>query len=72
MVLITISFGALFEAYWFNWDYRANTNNYLESAELQNKVLTAYENIDQVYNFYQSRRKYPRWKCRDRKRLKGL
>ena len=54
VVLITISFGALFEAYWFNWDYLANTNNYLESAELQNKVLTAYENIDQVYNFYQS------------------
>lgn len=53
VVLITISFGALFEAYWFNWDYLANTNNYLESAELQNKVLTAYENIDQVYNFYQ-------------------
>lgn len=54
VAFITISFGALFEAYWFNWDYLANTNNYLESAELQNKVLTAYENIDQVYNFYQS------------------
>jgi signal transduction histidine kinase len=54
VVLITISFGALFEAYWFNWDYLANTNNYLESGELENKVLTAYENIDQVYNFYQS------------------
>lgn len=54
VVLITISFGALFEAYWFNWDYMANTNNYLESAELENKVLTAYDNIDLVYNFYQS------------------
>lgn len=54
VVLVTISFGALFEAYWFNWDYLANTNNYLESAELQNKVLTAYDHIDQVYNFYQS------------------
>ena len=54
VAFITLSFGALFEAYWFNWDYMANTNNYLESAELQNKVLTAYENIDQVYNFYQS------------------
>ena len=54
VALITISFGALFEVYWFNWDYRANTNNYLESIELENKVLTAYENIDQVYNFYQS------------------
>ncbi len=54
VAFITISFGALFEAYWFNWDYQANTNNYLESAELQNKVLTAYDDIDQVYNFYQS------------------
>lgn len=54
VVFITLSFGALFESYWFNWDYLANTNNYLESAELENKVLTAYDNIDLVYNFYQS------------------
>ncbi|MBC3805072.1 hypothetical protein GH808_11590 [Acetobacterium fimetarium] len=32
----------------------ANTNNYLESAELEDKVLTAYDDIDQVYNFYKS------------------
>ncbi len=54
VAFITVSFGALFESYWFNWDYLANTNNYLESAELENKVLTAYDNIDRVYNFYQS------------------
>jgi len=54
VVFITLSFGALFESYWFNWDYLANTNNYLESAELENKVLTAYDHIDLVYNFYQS------------------
>jgi len=54
VVFITISLGSLFEAYWFNWDYMANTNNYLESAELENKVLTAYDRIDRVYNFYQS------------------
>ncbi|PKM73454.1 MAG: hypothetical protein CVU92_06695 [Firmicutes bacterium HGW-Firmicutes-17] len=54
VVFITVSFGALFESYWFNWDYLANTNNYLESAELENKVLTAYDRIERVYNFYQS------------------
>ena len=54
IVFITVSFGALFEVYWFNWDGMANTNNYLESAELEDKVLTAYDDIDQVYNFYKS------------------
>ena len=54
IVFITLSFGALFEVYWFNWDGMANTNNYLESAELENKVLTAYDDIDLVYNFYKS------------------
>jgi len=54
IVFITVSFGALFEVYWNNWDGRANTNNYLESAELEDKVLTAYGDIDQVYNFYKS------------------
>ncbi|MDK2942256.1 MAG: hypothetical protein PWP56_1769 [Acetobacterium sp.] len=54
VVFITLSFAALFEAYWFNWDYTANTNNYLESDELGNKVLSAYDRIDRVYNFYQS------------------
>ena len=54
VTFITISFGALFEAYWFNWDYMANTNNYLESDELESKVLNAYDNIDQVYNFYKN------------------
>ncbi|MDO9491393.1 sensor histidine kinase KdpD [Acetobacterium sp.] len=54
VVFITVSVGALFESYWFNWDYLANTNNYLESAELENKVLTAYDRIERVYNFYQS------------------
>ena len=54
VIFITISFGALFEAYWFNWDGMANTNNYLESAELEDKVLTAYDDIDLVYNFYKS------------------
>lgn len=54
VVFITVSFGAFVEPQLFNWDYLANTNNYLESAELENEVLTAYDNIDQVYNFYQS------------------
>nr|WP_320027225.1 sensor histidine kinase [uncultured Acetobacterium sp.] len=54
VVFISLSFGALFEAYWFNWDGMTNTDNYLESAELEDKVLTAYDNIDLVYNFYKS------------------
>jgi len=54
VAFITLSFGAFFEAYWFNWGYLANSNNYLESDELESKVLTAYDRIDRVYNFYQS------------------
>lgn len=54
VAFITASFGALFEVYWFNWDGMTNTDHYLESAELENKVLTAYHDIDKVYNYYQS------------------
>ncbi len=55
VVFITVSFGALFEVYWSD-DYSsmANTNRYLESSELKNKILTAYDDIDRVYNFYKS------------------
>jgi signal transduction histidine kinase len=54
VVFITVSFGALFEVYWYNWDGMTNTDHYLESAELENKVLAAYHDIDKVYNYYKN------------------